>query len=128
MSGVQPVTVLVVDDDPDQLLVRCMLLSHHGFDTRGASEAGSALEIATTQKPAVAVIDLRIPTEDVGFLLLRELKAVLPELRVIVFTGLDADSLAGKPELGLIEEILQKGRSSGALVRTLNRVTARRVS
>jgi CheY-like chemotaxis protein len=66
--------VLVADDDPDQLSLRSMLLERSGFQTMGAADPVSAAELAASQKPECAVIDLRLPTEERGLWLISELK------------------------------------------------------
>ena len=58
--------VLLADDDPDQLSLRCMLLERSGFEAMGAGDYVSAVELAAIQKPECAVVDLRLPTEELG--------------------------------------------------------------
>jgi DNA-binding response OmpR family regulator len=108
--------ILVVEDDPDQLIIRCLLLSHHGYETRRAGDAATALRIAKEDQPDVAVVDLRLPTEEIGTALIHELKARRPTLTIIVLTGRDPESLRHIPDLAIADEILQKGNSSVALL------------
>ena len=117
-------TVLVVDDDADQLIIRCMLLTHHGFETKRAADAATAIAIAKEQKIDIAVVDARLPTEEIGLSLIREIKALLPSLSVIVLTGAEIEGLMAKPEIALIKEVIQKGSSSKALLRSLNDIKA----
>ena len=114
--------ILVVEDDPDQLIIRCMLLSHHGYETRRAGDAATAVRIATEDQPDVAIVDLRLPTEEIGTSLIRELKMLRPALTIIVLTGRDPKSLQQIPDLALADEILQKGNSSVALLDSLAKV------
>ncbi len=117
-------TVLVVDDDADQLIIRCMLLAHHGFETRRAADAATAISIAREQKLDIAVVDARLPTEEIGLSLIREIKALLPSLSVIVLTGAEIEGLKAKPEIALIQEVIQKGSSSKALLNALDDIKA----
>jgi CheY-like chemotaxis protein len=117
--------VLVADDDPDQLSLRSMLLERSGFQTMGAADPVSAAELAASQKPECAVIDLRLPTEERGLWLITELKRLDPAIHIIVLTGGSPESLARQTAASLVEEIVVKGASSGALIRKLKSLAAR---
>lgn len=78
--------VLVVDDDP---LVRrdlVAMLGGQGFRVVEAEDAASALKQTKTTAPAGAVLDVMLPGPD-GVALLSWLKAVDPELAVVMLTG-----------------------------------------
>ncbi len=115
-----------MDDDRDQLIVRCMLVSHHGFETIRASDADSAEKLALSQRPEIAVLDVNLPTLEIGLKLLAGLKAANPELYVIVMTGTDLAKLREHPEMRLADEVLLKGASAKALLASLKRVSERR--
>jgi CheY-like chemotaxis protein len=56
-------TILLIDDEPDELTLTSMLLSVEGYRTMRASEAQHALAIAVQWPPDVVVIDsLRFDT------------------------------------------------------------------
>ena len=67
-------TVLIVDDDADQLNLRSMVLAKNGFETLQALDKASAKKLAALHHPEAAVVDLRLPTESEGLELLRALK------------------------------------------------------
>ena len=115
-------TVLVADDDEDQLFVRSMLLRQHGFEPVAAKDVESALEQAAAHQPRCAVIDLRLPTEESGRRLIRELKALDSKIQVIVLTGADAKRFARCAEKELVEEILVKGSPSTRLIERLTAI------
>lgn len=60
MVDASPV-VLVVEDDPLLLGVLCELLDLHGFRSVGTAAPEQALTIASTEHPAVFLIDLMLP-------------------------------------------------------------------
>ncbi len=66
------VRVLVVDDEPDVLLLCRVNLRHDGFEVIEAPDGISALEMAREGSPDVIVLDLMLPTVD-GFQVLAEL-------------------------------------------------------
>ena len=120
--------VLIVDDDQDQLIVRCMLVSHHGFETVRAADANAALRLALSKSVDAAVVDLHLPTLELGLKLLSDLKAASPRLHLIVITGTDPARLKQYPEMRLADEILVKGSSAKALIASLTRVSQQRVA
>jgi DNA-binding NtrC family response regulator len=117
--------VLLADDDLDQLSIRSMLLERSGFEAIGAADHVSAAELAASQKPECAVIDLRLPTEERGLWLIGELKRLDPAIHIIVLTGANPERLAQQTVANLVEEIVVKGASSGPLIRKLKSIAAR---
>jgi DNA-binding NtrC family response regulator len=122
------VRVLVVDDDPDQVIVRCMMLSHHGFETRRASDPETAMRAAREDMPEIVLVDLGLPTERDGLRLIAELKSAYPEVNIVVLTGSSIQRLKNKPELQSVADMVQKGSPSKALLGVLARIAASNAS
>jgi signal transduction histidine kinase len=81
-------TVLVVDDNPDQLEILADLLKLRGYEVIEARDALEALRLIVEQKPHACVIDIGLPDMD-GFDLARKLRE-MPEAReakLIAVTG-----------------------------------------
>jgi len=79
-------SILIVDDDVtlrDQL---ARAFAGRGFDARTAADADEALALARADAPELVVVDLRMPGRS-GLELIRELKAIEPETRIVVLTG-----------------------------------------
>lgn len=104
--------VLLVDDDLDQLMLRGMLLRQFGFETAEATDIESAMEMAAECELQLAVLDLRLPTEQSGLSLIRQLKAQNPAIKLFVLTGADPKRFARYPERQLVEDVLLKGSST----------------
>lgn len=111
--------VLIAEDDLDQLELRSRLLSKSGFETIGASNGPAAVQAAKRARPECAVIDLRLPTEELGLWLVRALKELNEAIRVFVLTGADPTRLNNLPEKHLIEEVIQKGSPINYLLEKL---------
>jgi CheY-like chemotaxis protein len=58
------VRVLVIDDEPDVLLLCRMNLRHDGHEVLEASDGATGLAIATATPPDVVVLDLMMPAMD----------------------------------------------------------------
>jgi two-component system alkaline phosphatase synthesis response regulator PhoP len=66
--------VLVIDDEPDVLLLCRVNLEHAGHEVLEALDAERGLELAFSHQPDVIILDLMLPRRD-GFDVLRELDA-----------------------------------------------------
>ena len=111
--------VLLVDDDEDQIMVRSLLLERHGFPTAFAGDLISALQLAETQKPHCAIVDLRLPTEEIGLRLIRELKGLDAGIRIIVLTGANPRALETQLEARLVDRVFLKPSPSAVLIEHL---------
>ncbi|HYY08722.1 MAG TPA: response regulator [Actinomycetota bacterium] len=80
--------VLVVDDEPDVLLLCRLNLEQQGFDVLEASNGRSALELLRDEKPDVLVLDLMMPGMT-GYDVLEAIRADqrLPETPILVLTA-----------------------------------------
>lgn len=85
-------TIMVADDEPDQLEFLTAVLEDNGATVLKASDGDEVLRLATTEKPDLLTLDLQMPGRDVGevFELLRR-DPELAGLRICIITG--------KPEL-----------------------------
>lgn len=68
--------ILVVDDNEDAADMMCTVLSALGHDVVVAYTASAALELVTSFKPEVSLIDIGLPDMD-GTMLARRLRALL---------------------------------------------------
>jgi DNA-binding response OmpR family regulator len=85
--------ILIVDDDPNLLVVLAEQLRADGFETMTARDGEEALRRLHRGWPDLLVIDMMMPRMD-GLTLAREVKA-LADLPIIVLTAVDtADSKA----------------------------------
>jgi CheY-like chemotaxis protein len=111
--------LLLADDDADQLELRSLSLSRAGYEIYLATDEKSALQLAAEQRPDVAVVDLRIPTEEAGLRLIRALKKLDGGIRLIVLSGSDPKRFEALPERALVEAVMTKGGASRKLIEYL---------
>lgn len=112
--------VLLIDDDPLQLDLRRRLLERAGLRVTSAATPDEALAAAAASQPNCVLMDLRLPSPEIGRALLRGLKAAHPALPVIVLTGLPQD-LESTPERTLAHSLLRKPVRSETLFSTIRR-------
>ena len=109
--------VLVVEDVPELSRLLEMTFELDGrFEPCGtASSGGAALDLAARERPDAIVLDLAIDGVD-GIGVLPSLRRVLPDARIIVFTGHDDARLREQAmEAGASAWVLKGGDLSGLL-------------
>lgn len=85
-SGGEARTLLIVDDD-DVLRQRLVLaMERRGYRVASAGDVDGAVALARQHRPSFAVVDLKIPGGG-GLELVKALKAIRPEMRVVMLTG-----------------------------------------
>lgn len=82
----EPESILVVDDDTAFRERLAKALRKRGFEVHTAQDGPTGLEVARTESPDRAVIDLRME-EMSGLELLKQLKQVDPTIKVVMLTG-----------------------------------------
>jgi DNA-binding response OmpR family regulator len=78
--------VLLVDDEPSARETLSRLLAADGFEVSVATSGTEAMEMLRRRAPDALVTDLHMPGMD-GIELLRETRALHPELIVVVVSG-----------------------------------------
>lgn len=77
---------LLVDDDELYLRTLQRGLARRGLETRTATGIAEALRIAEEIRPAFALVDLKLG-EDSGLTLIRPLRALRDNMRILLVTG-----------------------------------------
>ena len=78
--------LLIVDDDNAYCDALARSMERRGFDVFKAYNISEALEQASGNSPAFAIVDLRIGQES-GLTLVKELVNLQPEIRIVLLTG-----------------------------------------
>lgn len=105
------VTILIVDDDVNLLDTLSDILEDKGFDVVTASDGPTAIEEVKKRHFDLALIDVLMPGMN-GVETLRKIKAVDPEITVMIITGHTAIE-------GLVSEALLAG-ADGVLYKPLD--------
>jgi CheY-like chemotaxis protein len=85
-------TVLIVDDEPDNIELLGRRLTRRGFDVLSATSAEEGIAKAAAGRPAVILMDIKMPRVD-GLEATRRLKAD-PATRAIPVIALTAHAMA----------------------------------
>ena len=99
--------ILVVDDDPDHLLVVSTILEESGFDVERAGDAEQALARVHAFRPSLVLTDLRLPGMN-GVELLERVQDGMEGVEVIVMTGHeDMASAIGAMRAGAFDYVVK---------------------
>lgn len=80
--------ILIVDDEADIRELVAGILEDEGYETRLAGTAREALDAVEQRRPTMAILDIWLQGSDMdGLEVLQRLKAIHPELPVIVISG-----------------------------------------
>ena len=83
----EPVTCLVADDHPAVLAAVCAVFEDSGIEVVARARDGAeALQLIQTQKPQVALLDVRMPRMS-GIEIARESLRTTPETGILLYTG-----------------------------------------
>lgn len=81
-----PITVLVVDDEPGIALLCKRLLSRAGYHVTALTDPREAVEWLKQNKADLLLVDIRMPEVD-GFEVVTHARRLQPDLAVLVMTG-----------------------------------------
>ena len=87
--------VLLVEDEALVAMIAEEALSSLGFDPTTARNAAEAISSFESEPPALAVIDVGLPDVK-GDVLAKRLRALAPELPIVVASGYDEGELNAK--------------------------------
>jgi len=112
--------VLVVDDAANlRELLTLLLEVEDDFEVVGtAADGRQAIDAAQILKPDVVLLDLAMPVMD-GLQSLPELRAHLPNARIVIFSGFEHEALAEEALLAGADAYIEKGTSVTQLVTQL---------
>jgi two-component system NtrC family response regulator len=79
-------TILIVDDEKNYPLILGAVLEEEGFEILTANSGHEALEILESSDVDLVLTDMKMPSMD-GIVLLEKIKAIDPELPVIMMTA-----------------------------------------
>jgi DNA-binding response OmpR family regulator len=85
--------ILIVDDERDIVAVLSRNFIREGFDVFTASNGHEAMITAIEKRPGIVLLDYNLPSLD-GLDVLKELKKEMPEVMVIVVTGMGSEDVA----------------------------------
>jgi CheY-like chemotaxis protein len=114
----RPISVLIVDDNPDMALTLSDVLKATGFEARAACSGSEALAILGRHPVDILLTDVAMPRMS-GVALHRQVKKDHPRLTTILMTAYAADDLIQQGMQEGIRAVLNKPVDMDALIAML---------
>ena len=111
--------ILLIDDDPDQIEIRKLVLETEAHQVFPASSPTIALEAFDALPPNIVLMDLRLPRAEDGLELVLQLRSRSADVPIVVLTGWPGD-LKHHPARKLITSVLSKPVRTFALLSLLD--------
>jgi CheY-like chemotaxis protein len=118
-----PLTLLCIDDEPNVLAVRKMLLESVGYRVLSAESGPIGLEILKREQVHTFILDYKMP-EMTGAEVAQRIRAMQPGLPIILLSA--CVDLTGD-QLKDVDAYVTKGESPEVLLRTIEGVQPRKV-
>ncbi len=113
-------TILIVDDEAQIRTTLRGVLSDEGYRVLDAEDPLKALDLITSQRPQLVILDIWMPYMD-GIELLEQLKTFAPELPIIVVSGHGTIETAVRATKLGASDFLEKPFSLDTLLRSVRR-------
>ncbi len=96
-----PIRVLLLDDDPESLLLRAAILRKHGYLTSTAGTVGEAEKLLTTID--IAVLDYHLGAGQFGTEVASTLRRQRPEVPIIILSATLERRFGGVEDMHLLK-------------------------
>jgi two-component system response regulator HydG len=112
--------ILVVEDDPDNRDAMVRILASAGYKTLETDNAEKSLDLIRNRNIDILIADIRLPGMD-GYELLKHVKALAPQLEVILITGYGTVEMAVAALREGAYDFIPKPVKKAYLLRTVER-------
>jgi YesN/AraC family two-component response regulator len=113
--------ILIIDDEKPTLQMLKLYLEVCGYGVLTAENEADGISMFQTHRPPIVLTDIKMPGKD-GFAVLRQIKALAPETRVIVITGHGDQDLAHQAFDLDASAFFNKPLDTDALEQTIKRI------
>ena len=100
--------ILVVDDEDNILMLIQTMLKQEGRHVALAAKGKDAIAVFKKERPNLTILDIDMPDVD-GITVLREIRTIDPQAKVIIFTGGDSPTVERQARALGVTDFLRKG-------------------
>jgi len=100
--------ILVVDDEDNIRTLVQTMLTQEGRHVALAAKGKDAIAMFKKERPNLTILDIDMPDID-GITVLREIRTIDPQAKVMIFTGGDSPSVEREARALGVTDFLQKG-------------------
>ena len=117
--------LLVLDDEEDVCRLLSIFFEGKGYDVTAAMTAGHAMQLAASETFDVCIFDVNLAGES-GLELMGYFKSNFPDLPIIIYTGVDDESLAETAMFRGVNGFLRKAEPLENLFEAVKAYVAKR--
>jgi PAS domain S-box-containing protein len=117
-----PIKILVIEDDKSNTILIHEMLSESGiiaFDIHSADQLKAGLDLLAKKAFDVVLLDLNLP-DSYGLDTFIRLQTQMPEIPVVILTGLDDETATQALQMGAQDYLLKGRMVKDSLIRSLN--------
>lgn len=103
-----PYKILVVDDEDNIRTLVQTMLKQEGRHVALAAKGKDAIAVFKKERPNLTILDIDMPDID-GLTVLREIRTIDPQAKVMIFTGGDSSTVEREARALGVTDFLQKG-------------------
>ncbi len=118
-----PYKVLVVDDEDNILTLIQTMLKQEGRHVALAAKGKDAIAVFKKERPHLTILDIDMPDID-GLTVLREIRNIDPQAKVMIFTGGDSPSVEREARALGVTDFLRKGFALPPIAELQSRASA----
>lgn len=114
--------ILIIDDEPHILLMLKKMLERTGYEIDLASNGKEGLDLFTRKPSDLVITDIIMPEKE-GLETIREMKRMLPELKIIAMSGggkISAENYLETAKIFGASRIIEKPFTLQHMVATVN--------
>lgn len=100
--------ILVVDDEDNILTLVQTMLKQEGRHVALAAKGKDAIAMFKKERPHLTILDIDMPDID-GITVLREIRTIDPQAKVMIFTGGDSPTVEREAKALGVTDFLKKG-------------------
>ena len=100
--------ILVVDDEDNIRTLIQAMLKHEGRHVALAAKGKDAITVFKKERPHLTILDIDMPDID-GITVLREIRSIDPQAKVMIFTGGESPSVEREARALGVTDFLRKG-------------------
>jgi CheY-like chemotaxis protein len=112
--------ILVVDDEDNIRTLVQTMLNREGRDVVLAARGKEAIAMFQKERPDLTILDIDMPDID-GITVLRQIRTIDPEAKVMVFTGGDSPTVESQARALGVTDFLRKGLALPSLAELQSR-------
>ncbi|MFA4958224.1 MAG: response regulator [Candidatus Methanoperedens sp.] len=107
--------ILVVEDDPNHMMLMKIILQYYGHDSIEAFTGAEGIEKTFNSRPDIVLMNLKLPGID-GFEAARKIREVMKDIPIIAITSYSMEDVREKINKSGFNGLIQKPINPGTIM------------